>query len=85
MDNPFRLLAAHGRDAVAHLQGHDGVTPTPQRHDQLDLSEWVQRGLRHAIDDFVARLQSGLWILASVGSTAPFVGLFGTVWAFTTP
>jgi biopolymer transport protein ExbB len=80
VDNPFRLLAVHGRDAAAHLQGQDGSPRTHQLHDQLDLSEWVQRGLRHAIDDFVARLQSGLWILASVGSTAPFVGLFGTVW-----
>lgn len=79
-DNPFRLLAAHGRDAASHLRGHDGSPRAPQLHDQLDLSEWVQRALRHALDDVVARLQSGLWILASVGSTAPFVGLFGTVW-----
>jgi biopolymer transport protein ExbB len=36
--------------------------------------------LTHSIDDATAELQSGLAILASVGSTAPFVGLFGTVW-----
>jgi biopolymer transport protein ExbB len=36
--------------------------------------------LRNSIDDSTARLQSGLAVLASVGSTAPFVGLFGTVW-----
>ncbi len=80
-DNPFRLLASHGRDAAAHVQGQDGTPRAPQLHDQLDLSEWVQRALRHAVDDIVARLQSGLWVLASVGSTAPFVGLFGTVWS----
>jgi biopolymer transport protein ExbB len=40
----------------------------------------VTRSLRNAIDEFTARLQSGLAILASVGSTAPFIGLFGTVW-----
>jgi len=40
----------------------------------------VTRSLRNALDDFTTRLQSGLAILASVGSTAPFVGLFGTVW-----
>ena len=36
--------------------------------------------LRNSIDESTARLQSGLAVLASVGSTAPFVGLFGTVW-----
>ena len=40
----------------------------------------MTRALRNSIDDTVARLQSGLAVLASVGSTAPFVGLFGTVW-----
>ncbi|TSE23896.1 Biopolymer transport protein ExbB [Tepidimonas sediminis] len=81
-DNPFRLLAQQGRDAAAHLQGRDDVAARPpQLHDQLDLSDWVQRALRQAIDDCVARLQAGLWLLASVGSTAPFVGLFGTVWS----
>lgn len=80
-DNPFHQLAVHARDAAAHLQGTgDGTARAPQLHDSLDRSEWVLRALRHAQDDFVARLQAGLWILASVGSTAPFVGLFGTVW-----
>jgi hypothetical protein len=44
------------------------------------VSDWVTRCLRNSIDDTTARLQSGLAMLASVGSTAPFVGLFGTVW-----
>jgi biopolymer transport protein ExbB len=44
------------------------------------VSDWITRTLRNSIDDSTARLQSGLAILASVGSTAPFVGLFGTVW-----
>ncbi|MFO5422620.1 MotA/TolQ/ExbB proton channel family protein, partial [Salmonella enterica subsp. enterica serovar 1,4,[5],12:i:-] len=38
------------------------------------------RCLRNCIDEFTARVQAGLAILASVGSTAPFIGLFGTVW-----
>lgn len=78
-DNPFHRLAAQGQDAAAHLHGREGER-SPQLHDGLDVSEWVTRALRHAIDESVARLQSGLWVLASVGSTAPFVGLFGTVW-----
>jgi biopolymer transport protein ExbB len=74
-DNPFRALAEEGRNATAH---HSNTRA--QLHDTLDISDWVTRCLRNAVDDTVARLQSGLAILASVGSTAPFVGLFGTVW-----
>ena len=78
-DNPFHLLALEGHEATSHLlqlHGHN----TPQLHDNLDTSEGVTRALRNSIDDFTTRLQSGLAVLASVGSTAPFVGLFGTVW-----
>ena len=78
-DNPFRALALEGRDSTHHILHLDGDAPG-QLHDSLDVSDWVTRSLRNAIDDFTARLQSGLGILASVGATAPFVGLFGTVW-----
>jgi len=73
-DNPFRALAIEGREATAHHHAQ------PQLHDSLDVSEWLTRSLRNAIDESTARLQSGLAVLASVGSTAPFIGLFGTVW-----
>ena len=73
--NPFRHLALEGREATAHHRNTQG-----QLHDTLDVSDWVTRCLRNCIDEFTARLQSGLAILASVGSTAPFIGLFGTVW-----
>jgi biopolymer transport protein ExbB len=72
--NPFRALALEGREATAHHHAQ------PQLHDSLDVSEWLTRSLRNSIDESTARLQSGLAVLASVGSTAPFVGLFGTVW-----
>ncbi len=73
--NPFRALALEGREATAHHR-----EAQPQLHDSLDVSDWVTRSLRNSIDDSTARMQSGLAILASVGSTGPFVGLFGTVW-----
>jgi biopolymer transport protein ExbB len=76
-DNPFRQLAIEGREAAAH---HRQQQASPQLHDSLDISDWITRCLRNSIDDSTAKLQSGLAILASVGSTAPFVGLFGTVW-----
>ena len=73
--NPFRKLAEEGREATLHHRNTKA-----QLHDTLDMSDWVTRCLRNSIDDTTARLQSGLAVLASVGSTAPFVGLFGTVW-----
>jgi biopolymer transport protein ExbB len=73
--NLFRQLALAGREATAHHKN-----TKVQLHDTLNASDWITRSLRNSIDDSTARLQSGLAILASVGSTAPFVGLFGTVW-----
>lgn len=73
--NPFYQLVVEGREAVSHHRA-----TRAQLHDSLDVSDWVTRCLRNSIDDATARLQSGLAVLASVGSTAPFVGLFGTVW-----
>lgn len=43
-------------------------------------SEFLTRSMRRAIDEETARLEWGLTALASIASTAPFVGLFGTVW-----
>ncbi len=73
--NPFRQLAIEGREAAAHHRATQG-----RLHHSLDVSDWISRALQGSIDSTSARLQSGLAILASVGSTAPFVGLFGTVW-----
>jgi biopolymer transport protein ExbB len=77
-DNPFRQLAIEGREAAAHHRQQ--TASKPQLHDGMDISDWITRCLRNSIDESTARLQSGLAVLASVGSTAPFVGLFGTVW-----
>lgn len=43
-------------------------------------AEFLTRAMRRAIDEDSARLEWGLTVLASVGATAPFIGLFGTVW-----
>lgn len=73
--NPFRELAIAGHAANAHQYDRSS-----QLHKLFDLSDWLARCLKEVLDDHVAKLQSGLAILASIGSTAPFVGLFGTVW-----
>ena len=75
LSNPFRQLAVEGREATLHHRN-----TRAHLHDSLDMSDWVTRTLRNCMDESTSKLQSGLAILASVGSTAPFVGLFGTVW-----
>lgn len=73
--NPFASIAEAGVNAMSHHEAHKG-----HLHDQLSVSDWVTLSLRQAIDETSAKLQTGMAVLASVGSTAPFVGLFGTVW-----
>jgi biopolymer transport protein ExbB len=73
--NLFLSLAQTGQEATEHHQAAQA-----QLHDSLDVSDWVTRCLRNGIDDHTNHLQNGLAVLASIGSTAPFVGLFGTVW-----
>lgn len=87
-DNVFLTLAQDGIEAVQHLEHSCGtqeysLSPNvseKQLHDQLDLSDWVTRALRNSVEGSLAKMQSGLTFLASIGSTAPFIGLFGTVW-----
>jgi biopolymer transport protein ExbB/TolQ/biopolymer transport protein ExbD len=74
-DNPFRDLASRSTEAVTHHINHQN-----ELHGVLNLNDWLTSTMRQSIDDTTSRLQSGLSILASVGSTAPFIGLFGTVW-----
>jgi biopolymer transport protein ExbB len=73
--NPFAEIANAGVSAMRHHTAHKG-----HLHDQLSVSDWVTLSLRQAIDEASGKLQTGMAILASVGSSAPFVGLFGTVW-----
>lgn len=73
--SPFKHLAEEGQAAVLHHAQHKS-----DLHGHLPMGEWLTASLRAAIDESAEQLQRGLSILASVGATAPFVGLFGTVW-----
>ena len=73
--NVFRYLSEQGYFALQHHRDHQSSL---QAH--IPLNEWLSGSLRTAIDESGHRLQRGLAALASVGATAPFVGLFGTVW-----
>ncbi|MAR91877.1 MAG: MotA/TolQ/ExbB proton channel family protein [Pseudomonadota bacterium] len=73
--NPFHKLAEDGQVALDHHTTHQ-----QDLHGKLPLADWLTTSLRGSIDESSERLQRGLSVLASVGSTAPFIGLFGTVW-----
>jgi biopolymer transport protein ExbB len=69
--SPFRFIAEAGIEAT---KKHGGLLQ------HVDLNSWVTMSIQRAMERVQSRLQNGLAFLATVGSTAPFVGLFGTVW-----
>ena len=68
----YRYIAETGLEANEH---HEGALT-----ENIDLNTWVTMSVQRSVDAVQARTQDGLAFLATVGSTAPFVGLFGTVW-----
>lgn len=75
-DESFSHLAWHAIVASQHHQRHGAN----RLNEAGSSAEFLTRAMRRVIDEETARLESGLTVLASIGSTAPFVGLFGTVW-----
>ena len=77
-------LAALGRRSVFRRMADDGTAADEQHRGgalvDIDRSSWILLALQRSLDGIGNRLQRGLAFLATVGSTAPFVGLFGTVW-----
>src|SRR5437016_13429303 len=69
--SPYRFIAESGLEASSTHTGLLG---------NVDLNTWITMSIQRAIDNVQSRTQDGLAFLATVGSTAPFVGLFGTVW-----
>jgi biopolymer transport protein ExbB len=68
----FRFIAEAGITAGDH---HEGTLT-----EHIDRNTWVTMSVQRSVDEVNSRLQDGLAVLATVGSTAPFIGLFGTVW-----
>ena len=68
----FRYIAEQGVNADEH---HEGTLV-----EQIDRHTWITMSVDRAVGNIQSRMQDGLAVLATVGSTAPFVGLFGTVW-----
>jgi biopolymer transport protein ExbB len=70
-DSPFRFIAEKGLEGATKHTGLLGA---------VDFNTWVTMSIQRAINNVQSRMQDGLAVLATVGSTGPFVGLFGTVW-----
>lgn len=70
-NSPYRFIAESGADATGTHNGLRSAIP---------MHEWVPMSIQSAVDRVQSRAQGGLAFLATVGSTSPFVGLFGTVW-----
>ncbi len=70
-DSPYRFIAEKGLEGASK---HTGILGA------VDFNTWVTMSIQRAIGNVQSRMQDGLAVLATVGSTGPFVGLFGTVW-----
>jgi len=70
-DSPFRFIAEKGLESANKHTGLLGA---------VDFNTWSTQSIQRAIGNVQSRMQDGLAVLATVGSTSPFVGLFGTVW-----
>ncbi len=75
-DSPFRFIAEKGLESAGKHTGLLG---------NINFNDWVTMSIQRAMNNVQSRLQDGLAVLATVGSTAPFVGLFGTVWGIYNP
>ncbi|WP_458232630.1 MotA/TolQ/ExbB proton channel family protein [Roseateles sp. P5_E8] len=71
-ESAFRYIATAAIDASEH---HEGALT-----ENIDHSSWVTMNVDRAVADVNTKISAGLGFLATVGSTAPFIGLFGTVW-----
>jgi len=71
-DHAFKMIAEDGLRAAEHHEG--------RLTDQIPLHEWITISLQRSVDQVSSSLNKGLSFLATVGSTSPFVGLFGTVY-----
>ena len=71
-ESAFRYIATSAIEASEH---HEGALT-----ENIDHNSWVTMNVDRAVSEVNTRVQGGLGFLATVGSTSPFIGLFGTVW-----
>lgn len=71
-ESAFRYIAASAVEASEH---HEGALT-----ENIDHSSWVTMNIERSVSEVNSKVGAGLGFLATVGSTSPFIGLFGTVW-----
>ena len=75
-NDPFSHLTSH----AMHAQAHHAKYGAAKLGEAGSVADFVTRTIKKVLDEETTRLENGLAVLATVGATAPFVGLFGTVW-----
>ena len=76
VNEPFGHLTAH----ALHAQAHHAKFGASRLEEAGSEQEFLTRTIKKVLDEETTSLENGLTMLATVGATAPFVGLFGTVW-----
>jgi biopolymer transport protein ExbB len=76
VSEPFAHLTAH----AMHAQAHHARFGAAKLEEAGSAQEFLTRTIKKVLDEDTMRMESGLSVLATIGATAPFVGLFGTVW-----
>jgi biopolymer transport protein ExbB len=76
VSEPFAHLTSH----AMHAQAHHARYGAAKLEEAGSAQDFLTRTIKKVLDEETMRLESGLAVLATIGATAPFVGLFGTVW-----
>ncbi|RDI01494.1 outer membrane transport energization protein ExbB [Caldimonas thermodepolymerans] len=74
--DPFSHLTAH----AMHARDHHAKYGAAKLEEAGSMQDFLTRTIKKVLDEETTRLENGLTVLATIGATAPFVGLFGTVW-----
>ena len=81
LNNAIAALPAQNPLRFVGLSALESARQFPALQGRVDYDRWLVRGIESAMARLHIQSQEGLSLLATIGSTAPFVGLFGTVWA----
>lgn len=76
VQDPFSHLTLH----AIHARNHHVQYGATRLEEAGTTGDFLTRSMRKVIDEETSNFETGLTVLATIGATAPFVGLFGTVW-----
>jgi len=79
-NNPFHQMASRAHAILQERQLGANMSHQKPLSNNIQEEDWLSSNLKAELDQVIGKLQNGLAFLASTGATAPFIGLFGTVW-----